>query len=175
MSNQAPCCNSTFRYPLPYPEIEVICPNEAYACIIMEDYAGAASELTAITQYLYHHLTSDEEQDVADMLLGIAEVEMSHLEMLGEAIVKLGADPQFVEGCPNKQWSGVNVGYGNSLCQRLHLDLAGEYGAIEQYRQHVLEICDPHIKELLERIILDEQVHVDCFKQAIARHCVGSC
>lgn len=36
--------------PIPYPEPRVVRPNPYYAMLLLEDYAGAVSEMTAITK-----------------------------------------------------------------------------------------------------------------------------
>jgi bacterioferritin len=43
-----------YASPLPYPEIKVMEPNKYYATLLLEDYAGMISELTAVNQYSYH-------------------------------------------------------------------------------------------------------------------------
>lgn len=44
--------NFTYSSPLPYPEIRVHCKNHHYAKLILKDYAGIISELSAVTQYI---------------------------------------------------------------------------------------------------------------------------
>lgn len=44
-------------YPAPYPEVRVVAPNRQFAELLLEDYAGAISEFTAINQYLHHYFT----------------------------------------------------------------------------------------------------------------------
>ena len=62
----------------------------------MDDMAGMVSELSAITQYLYHHqMLHERYPDVADLLKCISIVEMTHMELLGETILQLGGKPKF--------------------------------------------------------------------------------
>lgn len=83
-------------YPAPYPEVRVARPNKEYAYLLLEDYAGMVSELTAVCQYSYHHFVlENENREVADALSCIALVEMHHLEILAETIVMLGVDPRY--------------------------------------------------------------------------------
>ncbi len=162
-----------YRNPAPYPEIQVTGPNSCYAAILMQDYASSASELTAITEYLHHSFTESAHTDVSTMLLGIAEVEMDHLRMLGETIVLLGGNPMFASGCPRDYWSGEDVYYGTALCDKLKGDLKAELGAIQQYEEHIAQINDPYVKAILARIALDEQWHVGLLKQALSQNCSG--
>lgn len=156
--------------PSPYPEVAVTGPNKCYARLLMEDYAGGVSEFTAINQYLYHHAVSSEEADVAQMLEKVSIVEMMHMEKLAKAIELLGEKPVFQAGPDRKDWTSAFVTYGTSLCDRLHADIASEYAAIHNYQEHIRQISDPQIQALLKRIILDEQVHIKLFKQAIAKY-----
>ena len=65
--------------------------NRYYAKLLLEDYAGAAGELTAVTQYIYHSITSKGEAvGIAELLRKVAITEMRHFEMLGTTIQLLG-------------------------------------------------------------------------------------
>ncbi|NLY49389.1 MAG: bacterioferritin [Firmicutes bacterium] len=162
-------------YPAPYPEVRVAAPNPAYAQLLLEDYAGMVSELTAINQYLYHHFVLEPvNEEVAELLECISLVEMYHLELLGEAILKLGVDPRYwtlQSGNSTCYWDASFVFYGTSLCDRLTADIASEWAAIANYREHQRRINDPYVEELLERIILDELHHIQLFNHALAKHC----
>jgi rubrerythrin len=84
----------------PYPPIRVERPNPRYARILQEDFAGTVSEMTAITQYLYHHFDMEPVlREVAELLEEISIVEMTHFEMLGELIKMLGGDPVYQGSC----------------------------------------------------------------------------
>ncbi|WP_339061131.1 manganese catalase family protein [Tepidibacillus marianensis] len=86
------------KYAVPgaYPETKVLKPNRAYAEILMDDYAGVVSEFTAINQYLYHHYFFDIiDNQLADLLEGVAVVEMYHLEILADLIILLGEILEF--------------------------------------------------------------------------------
>ncbi|MFY9431707.1 MAG: manganese catalase family protein [Thermacetogeniaceae bacterium] len=162
-------------YPAPYPEVRVAEPNPKYAQLLLEDYAGAVSELTAICQYSYHHFVLEEENsEVSKLLSCIALVEMHHLEILAETIYKLGVDPRYriiEKNNAEKYWDSSFVFYGTALCDRLTADLAGEWAAIANYRKHQHMIGDPYVKRILERIILDELHHVVLFNQVIEKYC----
>ncbi len=153
--------------PGPYPEPAVLGPNTQYAALLLEDYAGRASELTAVCQYVYHHLVVPEGLDwIADLLEDVAIVEMKHLELLGETIRLLGADPRFYAE-DGVYWGARNVAYRDNLRQQLEADAEAERGAIAQYERHCAMIADPHIRQLLTRIIADEQLHLFLFRWAL--------
>jgi len=159
-----------FQAPLPYPEVGVEESNPHYANILMKDYAGSGSELTAITQYLYHNLTESQNTDMSRTFMGIAKVEMMHLHMLGEIIVLLGGKPVFTSGYPGQFWTGRAVTYSHALSDKLADNLKGEQRAIRQYEQHIAMIDDSYVKAVLKRIILDEEVHMKLLQQAMNRY-----
>jgi len=158
---------------IPYPEPRVVERNLYYAKLLLDDYSGPASELTAVHQYLYHYFTLDKEYpDVAELEECIAIVEMRHMELLAETILLLGGDPRFwyIRFRP-VYWNASLPYYGRGICDRLRADIAAEEEAIKNYRKHQEMIDDPHIKALLERIIMDEQHHLKLFRQAYERYC----
>lgn len=161
-----------FASPEPYPEVKVLAPNHQYALLLQDDYAGIVSEFTAISQYLYHHFFFENiNKELGELLSGIAIVEMHHMELLGETIILLGGNPQ-IRGSYSTRgafWNGSFVYYGNNTCQQLATDIQSEKDAIQIYREHICLIADPYIKQLLARIILDEQVHIKHFQKAMER------
>lgn len=160
--------------PSPYPEIRVAGPNSCYACILMDDYAGVVSEFTAISQYLYHHFFfKDIDKDLGALLENVAIIEMLHMEILADTIKKLGGDPRIrgsFSTCSNF-WNGSFVYYGRELCSQLKADIDSEYKAISEYLKHIQLIKDPYIQAILERIILDEKVHIRLFNEALYKFC----
>ena len=162
-------------YPAPYPQVRVTGPNPYYARLLLEDYAGRVSELSAINQYTYHHFVLEPEfEQVADLLSCIALVEMHHLEILAETILLLGMDPRYRTVDNNEReryWDASFVFYGISLCDRITADIASEWAAISSYRRHQQMINDPFIKAILERIILDELHHINLFNRIVEKYC----
>lgn len=175
------CNNNMFKcaYPAPYPEIRVARQNPYYGRVLLEDYAGEVSELSAITQYLYHHIVLEPNfEEVADLLECISLVEMHHQEMLAETILMLGVDPRYYTLSMNDEpqyWNATYIYYGTSLCDRLTADIASEWAAIANYRKHQQMIDDPYVKNILERIILDEFHHIELFNKMVQKYCKTIC
>jgi len=61
-------------------------------------------------------------------------------------------------------WNAGLVNYSTDLQKMLSLDIIMEQKAIGQYLKHRNLIDDINIKNLLDRIILDEKAHLKCFK-----------
>lgn len=158
----------------PYPELKVQGMNPFYASLLMDDYSGYVSEMTAITQYLYHHhYFQMVDKELAKVVRGISIVEMHHQEMLAHLIIMLGGDPRYggTQSTCCQYWSGMFPAYGHGLCERLQLDMSAERDAIRNYRYHIQLIHDPCIQAVLERIILDEEHHLKLFGEQYERLC----
>lgn len=116
------------------------------------------AELTAINQYFVH----------AKMLShwGLGKLgahvrnesidEMRHAEQLIDRIL-------FLEGVPNLQRLG-KITVGETPKEQFELDLQMEYAAVDRFNRGI-ELCralgDNGSRELLERMLLSEEAHVD--------------
>lgn len=155
---------------LPYPPVEVTCPNPAWIPPLKELYAGRKSELGAITQYCYQSfLFSARRAELAKLLRNIAIVEMHHLEMLGKLICLCGGTPDFTGGS-RRWWSGSFLNYRKDLCGALLASLSGEVAAVDAYQKAAERIRDPKIQEVLRRIAMDEALHVQLLRGEIEEH-----
>ncbi len=154
---------------IPYPEVKVEEKNPYYADLLSEDYAGRTSETTATLLYSYQHFnTFDSNEEFSKIIEEIAIVEMKHLEMLGKTIKLLGREPIY-KTCEASRgncvmWSASNIDYSTRLKEMLEVDIREESKAIKIYESHKKLIKDKYIKNMLDRIILDEKRHLEIFK-----------
>ncbi len=154
---------------IPYPEVKVEEENPYYADLLSQDYAGRISETTAIMLYSYQHFDKFKENEAfAKIIAEIAEVEMKHLELLGETIKLLGKEPIY-KTCEASRgdcvmWSASNVDYSSKLKEMLQIDIFSESSAIKNYENHRRIIKDKHIRNTIDRIILDEKRHLEIFE-----------
>lgn len=159
---------SAYHSDMPYPEIRVSKPNPYYASLLMADYAGFVSEMSATNQYYYHSVVlQDVDAEIASMLRNISFVEMRHFDILAKVILLLGGDPIFY--ADSNYWNGEYVYYGDNILSQLEADLQAEFDAIENYQKSIELIDDIYVKNILKRIILDEEVHVRLFEKAIEK------
>lgn len=154
---------------IPYPKIRVERPNVEYAILLSDAYAGRTSEESAIGLYIFEHISlSDTHKEYADILKQIAIVEMHHLDMLGKLIDLLGMKPTFMKYDKRKgliPWNSSYIDYNIDINNIVDIDIKSEENAIEIYR-HILSIIkDKYIVEIIERIIKDEELHLDIFKE----------
>ena len=149
---------------LPYPPIQVKEKNQAYANLLSIDYCGSVSELSAITQYINNeNCLSGQNCPMAKTILGIAMAEMIHLQKLGALISLLGGNVDFTARQQNgrqKMWTPEYLTISKNPQKMLLADIEAEKGAVNQYRMHIKMIDDHYIRDVLERIIMDEEYHI---------------
>ena len=154
---------------LPYPEIRVEKENYYYADLLSQDYAGAEGEITAVMLYSFQHFDKFKTNpEISKILEEIAVVEMYHMELLAKTIKLLGKNPTYTTydslnyNCIN--WSAYSVDYNTDLKYILKGNIKKEQNAIRNYKYHKSLIKDRYIKKLIDRIIIDEQKHIEVFK-----------
>ena len=154
-----------------YPVVRVEKENIEYAKILSLDYASDISEDSAIHLYTYQALILEKTHpEISKTLKHIAITEMKHLELLGKAIHLLGLPPKYVSYTSDnikRYWTSSIINYTTSLKNMLKQDIKSESMAIENYRKHKETINDAYIKQLLTRIIEDEQVHLSIFQRLL--------
>ncbi len=157
-----------------YPEPRVAAPNKYYSQILLETLGGPVGELTTFAQYTYHFQVLVDRNDlVARALWRMAQVEMYHLYLVGKAIRLLGGDPRYLSSSKTP-WAGDQVYYGKDTCDRLAADLHLERLTVEQYRNAQSHIEDPFVQILIERVIQDEEVHVETLSTLMRSECKPS-
>lgn len=149
---------------LPYPPIQVMRQNRDYAALLTNDYCGAVSELSAVTQYINNeNRMCAEKCPLAKTILGIAMAEMMHLQKLGELICLLGGDVDFTarqQGGRQQMWTPACLTIPQDIGKMICADIEAEKAAVKQYKAHIGMICDDCINAVLARIIKDEEYHI---------------
>lgn len=157
--------HSIFSANLPYPSLQDIQPNCHDLHCIYNDYAGMVSELSAITQYVYHQLLAKEQNftTIGKDLLSIAQVEMRHLNILGGVILRLGGAPTFTYEKDHqlRYWNGGMIDDCTQIKTMLLEDLRLEQDTIACYKRQAQQVSQPTISAVLNRLILDEDIHVE--------------
>lgn len=122
------------------------------------------NELTAINQYFLHYRLLDHwgVQKLAKFEYGESIDEMKHADRLAERIL-------FLDGLPNFQLLG-RLRIGESVEEVLKADLALEEEAIPALREgieHCESVRDYVSRELLKRILENEEEHVDYLEKQL--------
>jgi bacterioferritin len=142
--------------------------NIGEAMLLMGDYAGKVSEVSAIMQYMYQHYTlSAIAPETADVLEDIAITEMGHNELLGKTIVKLGGDPIF--GADYRYWNAGFVNYTRDLKKMLLIDIQDEENAIENYLKTIEALETQSIRNMISCIIEEEKSHIMVLKELLKK------
>ena len=148
-----------YKSNLPYPDIKVEIENIEYAKLLMYPYASMISEDTATHLYMYQSFILDD--NIGKILENIAIVEMHHLEMLAKTINLLGLKPEYKSN--DIPWTSNYVNYNTNLKDILKINIEAETLAIKNYQNLIKVINDKYIKKMLERIIVDEEIHLKIF------------
>ncbi len=162
-SNMKSVCNLS----LPYPEIRVERKNPAYASMLALAYASQDGELPTVLSYIYGSMVCENAlpEMLSETLRCIAVAEMRHLEMLGKLILMLGGDPRF---CTSNKRMGINTAmlpYKITPSDIIAQAITGEKKAIKMYENLILSIEDKYVREVLRRIIKDEEHHLKIFTE----------
>lgn len=156
------------RLDLPYPEVVIEHKDPSEAKKLMDDYAGKESETTAILTYIYQsYILKDSHPDISKTLESIGISEMFHHELLGTTIARLGNYP--VIGGRNTFWNGSFVNYVTDVRKILKVDIAAEKQAIVNYERTIAVLTNDSIKRLIERIILDEELHIKILNEMLLK------
>ena len=159
------------RADLPYPSLDGLTKDLYTARVLSLAYATQESELGAIMQYTYHSFVfSLFDEDCQKLVQSIVITEMMHLDMIGEALAKMGINPIFSPQPPlkNNFFTTETVAYVTDREKMLRANLEGELNAIAGYKKIVSLISNPIIIDLVNRIIMDEEVHVLQLQRALS-------
>jgi bacterioferritin len=112
-------------------------------------------ELSAIVQYMYHHIMAAgfDSPEIDERFKATSMDEMKHAEKVAERIDYYGAVPTTKIG---------PIQVGGDVKQMIENDLASEHDAIARYKDHIKlaeRVDDPGTRHMLEDILLDEEDH----------------
>ncbi|MBQ9511479.1 MAG: manganese catalase family protein [Clostridia bacterium] len=154
--------------PMPYPRINVERRDVMSARRLSSAYAGNGGELSAILFYTYAALMT-ENDELKDTLECVSITEMKHLEILGKLIKALGGDPKFYDWNTRRYFDASKVEYRASDERIIRSALESERAAVKHYRALLDSTNDKSVKDILKRIILDEEHHIKIFTELSGR------
>lgn len=161
---------SSFADPSPYPPLCIERPNPAYAAEMLSNLGACCSEMSTVSLYIYNStILTDRNPEYAQIFHKLGMVEMHHLNIFSHLAHMLGADPRLWT-CSGKRpcyWSPACNRYPMQPEPLIRNSLQGEQDTILKYRRQAAQICDAHVVDLLNRIILDEQLHVQIFREML--------
>lgn len=149
---------------VPYPSIENATNSKEFGYQLFNAYAGVVSEFSASSVYSYQSFILP--KDTSKILEQIGMVEMRHLEILAELILKSGLIPYYIS-YNNKYpipWNADYINYTTDYKQMLEDNIKNEQIAITEYKRLIISTNDIPTKNMLKRIIMDEEHHIEIFK-----------
>lgn len=121
------------------------------------------SEMNAIIQYVSQESMWE---DIGEMVMGIALVEMKHLDKLGDLIMGLGGN------IANQKYETTFVEYGKSPRDAVESGIKAEKATIDEYNRIIDKIKPLPQNEttkfclaLLAKLIADEMFHIHLFEK----------
>ncbi len=154
----------SYRLETPYPSLSEKSPNGFYVSLLLNLYASAKSETTAVLQYVYQsHYFNAYSEELSKTLIGIAIAEMHHVDLLQSAIISFGGCPKYISP-RGIYYSTRSVDYSTDFAAMLLSDISDEKAAIKAYRDAAELVSDDELKELLLRIMTDEELHHKIFE-----------
>lgn len=161
-----------YKIDKPYPKVMLSGQNNGKQVhCIMDDYSGKYGEITAITQYMYNAYICESfgDSELYDIFRGISIVEMTHHQLLGEAITTFDGDPVFAGN--NKWWSGSDIDYQTIREKMIRAAIKLEEITIVNYNKAIACTTNQSLADLIERIIEDERLHLSIFKKQLYQSC----
>lgn len=147
-----------------YPEIKNATNDPRTVTILKDLLSGRSGEISGILQYFFQsRIAKQVDPEVAQILEEISIVEMEHMELLMDAIIEFGGIPRYDNG-RGQAFNSNNVNYSTKLKDMLDINIQGEQDAIKEYTNAQRMIGNESLKQLLARIIEDEQMHLNTFK-----------
>ena len=148
----------------PYPELTNVQEDMQTVGILKNLANGRVGEMNGVLQYIYQSVIADKtKQDIAEIFEEIGVVEMIHLDMLMYAIREFGGVPKF-EDSQGNSYSANSLNYTMKLNDMLNNNIKAETMAIDNYKTAIQRVKNQSLKDLFERIIEDEQRHIEIFK-----------
>lgn len=156
-----------YASPLPYPPVCVERPNRTYALAMLDNIGGRSSEMNAVSLYFYNNLITHQYEKIALCFHKISIVEMHHLSLFGQLALKLGENPRLWTQEKNRKvfWNPSYNQYSVKLDDLLINAINSEKLTIKKYQRQAQHINDPNIIAILNRVILDEEKHIEIFNQ----------
>lgn len=152
---------------LPYPQITAT-PDRRSGQIISFAYASSDGELNATLQYVFHSMIfKPTDKAASDTLESIAVAEMIHLRLLGDAMLSLGVTPLYTTTPHGSYYNTCSVARSINPQKMLMDNLKGELQAIAEYQKMLYVLTNEQVAALIERIILDEKLHVEKLKELL--------
>lgn len=153
---------------IPYPSYDHLIHNNQYADIILSLTSGLNSKMSAISLYFYNSIIISN-TEIKEAMDTICTTEIYHLKILSDIAYLLGADPRLWESRDDcfEYWSPSYNIYSLKIKDILKHAIIKEQYFIHFYKHQLNSIDDPVICKVLNRLLLDDQLHLEIFKKLL--------
>ncbi len=153
---------------LPYPKADPGEKNLMYARGMLDNAGGTISEMNAIALYTYNGLISCD-AELKCVFEEIAETEMRHLTLFLELAWELGEEPRLwsQSRMGKKYWSPGYIIYAKDTLKLLGNAMSNERAFIRKYQEQLKTVDNKNIREILTRILADEELHLKVFAELL--------
>lgn len=154
-----------FKSDLIYPEIKVTEENIEDAKKLLSIYTSRNSIINNIFTYLYQ--SSFLEEKYSNILKELIEVEIFHAKIISKLINLLGFKPRYIYKSINnyKYYNTSYINYNIDKNNIINNNIILKEKLILKYKKLVEDIEDNNVKEILKRIIIDENIHLRIFNE----------
>lgn len=149
---------------IPYPAVDTLNSEPYLLDKLFNIYIGTYGEFSSIGQYSFQSIAKFKKQQVHTIMERISMMEMTHLEKIGECITLLGELPKYLY--KDKVWNGRDdVKY--DLETGVKDDIILETNAVKMYEELKESTKNENLIKLIDRILLDENLHLEIFNSML--------
>ncbi len=147
-----------------YPELENVVEDRQAVTVLKNLLSSNRGEMAGVLQYIFQSVEANKtNQEIGNLFEEISVVEMLHTNLLMNAITEFGGVAKFEDAYGNI-FNGNYINYSLKLKEMLEHNIKAEQQAIEDYLSAIKTVKNESLKQLFERIIEDEKLHLDAFK-----------
>ncbi len=140
-------------------------PNAGYADILSRYYGGKDGKFISFTRYMsqrpYFNTIG-----VRDLLGLIAAEELSHMELIGVAIKKLGGSENLTSSAFRIAWGNHAERSNAELAEIVRLDQKSELRNVKNIQRDLELIADRNLQRLLRFIVRRDELHAALLQKA---------
>jgi len=137
-------------------EIKVEGKNKKYSELLKENCSGRFSDLSSFLLYKYEYaLFSKTDPSFALNMNKLASDSLSHIEIFGKLITLLGGKPDYSNFLIN------DLFYLDTKVKLIEVNIRITKEKIILYSNHLNEIDDSYIKDILKSFIIEERKNLE--------------
>ena len=150
-----------------YPKLKKLNANSYYLGLIQNLYSASEGELPSFLQTFFQATITQSTPKLHALLKKISEQDKKHMEILADAIIKLGGTPKFFNA-QSKWFTTREIDYVQGIKQIISYDIEMKEKMVLDYKSTIQKVSSPELKAFLQRILDDEINHLEQLKNIYA-------